>query len=240
MGEKLKTKSNRPERSKSLLRRARWRRGGKGERKSAAAAFSKKPERAFLLAVASKKRREPGRKIAVIHRGQIGGRKWEFAACPVPGVGSVGSGSPGPGWWRGPDASGSSIPAPRRELPEEPPAKGKQPAEAGTRSTGNFSPAFLRSHPSGSCPWLSLRDTSCAGLSPAEGCEAQTPLGCLERGRAHPLVGALAEKASPNLLPPSLVFWGSPLKDSHGGLGMQGQREQGMQSWERGRMGLEP
>lgn len=125
---------------------------GKGAEKISCRRVFQNPERVFLLAVASKKQREPRRKIAVIHRGQIGGRKWEFAACPVPGVGSVGSGSPGPGWWREPDTHGSSIPAPRPELLKGPPAKDKQPAEAESRSSGNFSPAFLRSHPSESCP----------------------------------------------------------------------------------------
>lgn len=125
---------------------------GKDAEKISCRRVFQNPERAFLFAVASKKRREPRRKIAVIHRGQIGGRKWEFAACPVPGVSSVGSGSPGPGWRRGPDTHGSSIPAPRPELPKEPRAKERQPEEAETRSSGNFSPAFLRSHPSESCP----------------------------------------------------------------------------------------
>lgn len=120
--------------------------GKKTQRKSVAAAFSKIPsERSRSPPLPRNGERSQEGKIAVIHRGQIGGRKWEFAACPVPGVGSVGSGSPGPGLQRGPDTRGSSIPEPRPELP----GKEKQPR---TESSGNFSPAFLRSHPSESCP----------------------------------------------------------------------------------------
>lgn len=44
----------------------------------------------------------------MIHRGQIGGRKWEFAACPVP---AVSSGLAGPGVQRGLDSAGQSVPA---------------------------------------------------------------------------------------------------------------------------------
>lgn len=72
----------------------------------------------------------------MIHRGQIGGRKREFAACPVP---DVGSGSPGPGVRQRPDAHGRSIPVLRRAEPPGKETKRRRPR------AGGFSPAFLQS-----------------------------------------------------------------------------------------------
>lgn len=67
----------------------------------------------------------------MIHRGQIGGRKWELAACPVP---AVGSGSAGPGVRRGPDSGGQSIPAERPCIaPGGAPREGTRRAEAESR-----------------------------------------------------------------------------------------------------------
>lgn len=50
----------------------------------------------------------------------------------------------------------------------------------------------------------------------------------------HPSVGALAEKAPPNLLPPSLAFWGLPLKDSYRHLGAAWPVGSGTERWGEG------
>lgn len=50
----------------------------------------------------------------------------------------------------------------------------------------------------------------------------------------HLSVGAPAEKAPPDLLPPSLAFWGSPLKDSHPHLGAAWPVGSGTEHWAEG------
>lgn len=63
-------------------------------------------------------------------------------------------------------------------------------------------------------------------LSLAEGCGAQVPLGWLEKGPAHSSAAALDQKALPNLLLSSLVFWDHPWRAT-GVSVLRGRRELG-------------
>lgn len=126
------------------------------------------------------------------------------AACPRIGWGGGGERPPHPncaGKERGNPELAKGMGAPSGTPPPRPP---KDVPDLPLPFSRVFAPRWLR---------RDIGDTSCAGLSPAEG---KTPLGGLERGRAHPSVGAVAP---PNPLAPALGFWESPPKDSRGGGG---------------------
>lgn len=79
-----------------------------------------------------------------------------------------------------------------------------------------------------------LCDTSCAGLSPAGGCGAQAPFGWLEKGPVHSSAAVLDQKALPNLLPSSLMFWDYRWRAPGVSVLLRGWREVGWRMGGRG------